>query len=208
MAKGRSTITVLPINRYAPTHFTVGGTANAITLAVPEETLWQSYGDGQMIQWIQNGTNTGATTMNVNGIGTASVVLNTGEALVGGELVNGRPYVAVHDGTNFVLMTPMGMADDGHLFSANGYQKLSNGLIFQWAQTGDGSTGSTGATGSVTFPVTFPNDVFSVLGTGNDTSGATSVRVNTVTTSGFNFQAFTGGTAASFDKLYWFAVGY
>ena len=45
--------------------------------------------------------------------------------------------------------------DSAHTFNANGYQKLSNGLIMQW--------GGFSATGTVTFPVTFPTAVQSIV---------------------------------------------
>lgn len=43
--------------------------------------------------------------------------------------------------------------------SGNGYQKLPGGLIIQWGTSVVGAT-----TGTITFPITFPNSVFTVSG--------------------------------------------
>lgn len=50
-------------------------------------------------------------------------------------------------------------ADFAALYSANGYQKLPGGLIFQWGQS---APINQGASLLISFPLAFPNAVFSV----------------------------------------------
>jgi len=72
--------------------------------------------------------------------------------------------------------------------SADGYITLVGGLIIQWGFWG--TFGGTVSTGSVTFPITFPNNKFTVvtgLYNANDTSMDSLVLNSTVTTSGFTW---------------------
>lgn len=80
-----------------------GGSANAYTLTL--NAPYTAYFDGMMFSCSMPATNTGATTLNVNGIGAATVVDNGG-ALSGGELVSGGVYTFMYNGTNLVLVNP------------------------------------------------------------------------------------------------------
>lgn len=62
--------------------------------------------------FIAAGTNTGATTLNINGIG-AKTVQYAGAALEAGDIVSGRAYLVVYDGTNFQLLNGSTFADSG-----------------------------------------------------------------------------------------------
>lgn len=74
-----------------------------------------------------------------------------------------------------------------------GYQKLPGGLILQWGRDNTGA--------SVTFPIAFPNECFSVVG-----SPSTNVEeyTSSITTTGFYFGSNTGGMFVSC----WIAIGY
>lgn len=90
----------------------------------------------------------------------------------------------------------------------NGYIKFPSwlgGLIIQW---GTGAGGGNSTSSSTTFPITFPNAVYSVVTTpyvaGVDASDVINV-VGSITTSSFLMNYNTSGTAAGFK---WFAIGY
>lgn len=83
-----------------------GGTANAITVALAKSPL--AYAGGFRVQFKATATNTGATTININGIGAKNLqkyTAGTLGALVAGDIVNGGIYEAVYDGTQFQLLT-------------------------------------------------------------------------------------------------------
>lgn len=86
--------------------------------------------------------------------------------------------------------------------SANGQQKLGNGLILKW-----GTTGS--ANGTHSFPTAFPNACLKVVGT--PTTGGSSMAglyINNVTKAGFNkTTAFDEGNPGAYPVGY-FAIGY
>jgi hypothetical protein len=84
----------------------------------------------------------------------------------------------------------------------NGYQIFPSGLIIQWGQFVLPSAGST----SVTFPLTFPNHVWSVVPSqGDSTSYGYPFGADSVTTSGFTATNSTGGILAGTG--YYIAIG-
>lgn len=82
-------------------HGTVGGTANALTLTLTPAIT--SYTLGQTFTFIPTANNSGATTINVSGVGVKNVFIN-GAATTGGELKLGVPVFAQYDGTQFSLI--------------------------------------------------------------------------------------------------------
>jgi len=78
------------------------GTANAYTLTL--NAGYSAYFAGMYIACQIPATNTGASTINVNTIGVASIVNRSGGALGAGELQSGGIYEFRYDGTNFQLM--------------------------------------------------------------------------------------------------------
>lgn len=81
---------------------TAGGTANAQTVSVVPAIT--GYVAGTKVTFAAAATNTGATTISVNSIGTKNIFAN-GAALVGGEIVSGKIYTIVYDGTQFNLQS-------------------------------------------------------------------------------------------------------
>ncbi len=79
------------------------GAANAYTLTL-NETGYSAYFAGMWFACVIVATNTGASTINVNGIGAATITDRGGNALTGGELQAGGIYEFRYDGTNFQLM--------------------------------------------------------------------------------------------------------
>ena len=79
------------------------GSANAIAIAPsPAITAYATY---QEFTFKAAATNTGATTINVNALGTKNIFYN-GAALVGGEILVGVVYKVAYDGTQFNLVSP------------------------------------------------------------------------------------------------------
>jgi len=77
------------------------GTANTIVIS-PTPALTE-YTTRMIIVWLQLVTNTGATTINISGLGAKSVVSVANAALASGDLVAGRVYVGIYDGTSVQL---------------------------------------------------------------------------------------------------------
>lgn len=86
---------------------TSSGSANAITVTVPLSLT--SYSAGQQFSLISNQTVSGATTLNVNGIGAVSVVkYDTGAALNTGDIITNELITVIYDsgsGGRFRLLT-------------------------------------------------------------------------------------------------------
>ena len=77
----------------------VAGT-NAITATLP---VLSAYALGQTFTLIPAVTNTGAVTLNINGIGAIAVTKGTATALAGGEISAGSVYQVTYDGTRFLI---------------------------------------------------------------------------------------------------------
>lgn len=81
---------------------TAGGTANAFTLS-PSPAI-TAYAAGQAFVFLAVGTNTSTVTCAVSGLAAKAVQLS-GSALSSGEIVSGKLYSVVYDGTQFQLET-------------------------------------------------------------------------------------------------------
>lgn len=80
---------------------TDGGAANAYTLT-PSNAL-PGYSNRMIAVFAPTVANTGASTLNVSGLGAKSIVSVSGAALVSGDLAVGTIYLAAYDGTSFRL---------------------------------------------------------------------------------------------------------
>lgn len=86
----------------AETLTTIAGTGDAITgVTVPS---YSALAADFAIRYVPIHDNTTATTINVNGIGAKAITKNGTVALSGGELVTGRAYLLIYDGTRFQLV--------------------------------------------------------------------------------------------------------
>lgn len=80
------------------------GTANAYAVAlVPAAT---AYTGGMTVRFKVANANTGASTLNVNGIGAGTIKNESGGDLMPGDLLANQIAELVHDGTNFRLQSP------------------------------------------------------------------------------------------------------
>lgn len=80
---------------------TVTGTNALIGTSVPPYT---SYVAGMTLSFIPVNTNTGAVTIDVDGLGAKNIFVGNASALAGGELVAGQIAQLQYDGTRFQLM--------------------------------------------------------------------------------------------------------
>lgn len=80
---------------------TSGGSANAQTITLTPAIT--AYVGGQTFRFIAGFTNTGATTLNVNGVG-AKAVRSNNVTCVGGEIIAGLVYTVTYDGTTFFTL--------------------------------------------------------------------------------------------------------
>lgn len=79
------------------------GSANAYVLNFTAS--FQSLTDGIVIYWIPANSNTGASTLNVNGLGVVNVINANGSSLVAGEIVANQPAQVLYKGGNWLLTT-------------------------------------------------------------------------------------------------------
>lgn len=102
---------------------TVGGTANAITVSLSPAI--ESYAAGLKIGFVAPGTNTGSTTINIDGVGAVTIQkVKDGSIadLESGDLVNGGYYEVVRVGSVFQLMSSGGGA-------SGVWEQISSGTI-------------------------------------------------------------------------------
>jgi len=82
-----------------------------------------AYVAGAIISFFAPANNTGPMTINYNGIGAKSLVDYNGLPLVAGQVKAGDFYMANYNGTSFVLLTAVGVAD------SNTYQSSTSGWL-------------------------------------------------------------------------------
>ena len=177
-------------NQTGPT-LTSAGT-NTVTLTYGVSPT--AYVRGDEYVFLAGNTNTGAVTIDVNGLGPINVVTADGQTLQGQELQAGQVIHVYYDGTYFRLESVSRQSN-----IANGYHKMQGGLIFQWGQVTFGG----GTSQATTFPMAFAAvfgvfvqvvepDLQSIFATAGNPS-----------TTGFDCN-----TSASFTgAVYYFAIG-
>ena len=93
--------------------------------------------------------------------------------------------------------------DFGASIAANGYQKLPSGLIIQWGYVSQSSAGQT-----VSFPITFPNALYSIQATIIGTGPANGHKITAQSKASHQLNAYnTSGTAVTINYFY-LAIGY
>ena len=87
--------------------YTGAGTANAQTLTpIGSIEVPDAYLIGMRVRWRPSNNNTGAATIDVDGLGAQTIVQEDGStALAAGNLNTARMSEAWYDGTNFVLVS-------------------------------------------------------------------------------------------------------
>lgn len=102
-----------------------GGTANAVTLTSLYGSPITSYKKGQQFRFRATATNTGAMTINVDGLGAKEVRDIRNIATVAGEIRTDVDTVVTYDGTNFIAQREIERGSN-----ANGeYVKFADGTL-------------------------------------------------------------------------------
>jgi hypothetical protein len=115
---------------------TVSGTDTITGTMTPALT---AYASGQMFYFVAGGANTGAVTLNIDGLGARNVTRHGSVALVAGDILSGEVCVVVYDGTRFQLLNPASYTN----LNVTGVLALAAGtaLLPSLAFTGDTNTG-------------------------------------------------------------------
>ena len=115
---------------------TVTGTDTITGTMTPALT---AYASGQMFYFVAAGANTGAVTLNIDGLGARNVTRHGSVALVAGDILSGEVCVVVYDGTRFQLLNPASYTN----LNVTGVLSLAAGtaLLPSLAFSGDPNTG-------------------------------------------------------------------
>lgn len=128
----------------------VAGT-NTITASItPSPT---AYTAGQTFRFVSAGANTGATTLNINGLGAKNVTKAGAVPLSANDILTGAVYQVVYDGTQFQLgHIPAGTLINTQFFTASGTWTKPAGCnsVFVRVIGGGGGGGGAAATGAAT----------------------------------------------------------
>lgn len=127
------------------------GAANAYAITLSPALT--GHVTGMPIYFKAANANTGASTINVNGLGAIAIKKHGALALAAGDIAAGQIVGVAYDGTNYQIL------GGGDSFSASlalpGYQKLPSGLIIQWGQAVASAQGRALYTMPITFPTAF-----------------------------------------------------
>ena len=82
----------------------LGGSSNAYTFTSPSGHALSAYPSHLLIVAKANHSNTGAATLNVDGLGAKAIVKSASTALSAGDIVSGAIYLLSYDGTNFQIL--------------------------------------------------------------------------------------------------------
>lgn len=93
-----------------------GGTVDVITL---DYTPNVAYTAGLVISFSASGANTGAVTVNCDGLGAKALVGSDGSALIAGDLDTNMYVRAIYDGTRFVCINPARVAFPPYVITAS-----------------------------------------------------------------------------------------
>ena len=122
---------------------TVGGSSNAYTITSASGHAVTSYAAGMIVALRANFTNTGAATLNYDGVGAVAIKKGGATALDAGDFVSGAIYLLVYDGTYWQVVGMLGSGAFQPLDStltAFAAQTTGADLIWYWTGTDAGAT--------------------------------------------------------------------
>lgn len=137
------------LQEQASTLYTDTGLVNAYVIT--PTTVFTAYANGQTFSFLPANTNTGASTLNVNGLGTKAIQFQGG-ALVTGNLSVSAIATVVYNGTSFQLVNPAAQVPRQNI--ASNTTLASPRMATGWSYvTGTGGEGE--LTLAITYPFTF-----------------------------------------------------
>jgi len=138
---------------------TYGGTADAITLTSVNTVALTAVATGDLFRFRATAANTGATTINPDGIVAVACLTVTGVALPANYIRTDVDTVCTYDGTNYIVQRAAEtFIDTGWTYerSENGLMSATNEMINQGPiSTGNGSLFSSSVISFGTLPVSF-----------------------------------------------------
>lgn len=158
------------IQQAAGSYIADTGAANALAIAPANAPA--VYVGGETWRVIPAFVNTGAATINRNGIGLKSMVKPDGSALAAGDIPAAGLIEITYQAAlgKFILLSATNAVNASQFASSigfSGYQKLPSGLILQWAaysltptQTTNCPAGSIWGQATVNWPLSFPNGAY------------------------------------------------
>lgn len=161
-----------------------------------------AYTAGQTYRFVASATNTGAVTLNINGLGAKSITKDGAAALTAGEIRSGAVVEVTYDGTQFqAAKTSLGRLLNVQVFTANGTYTPTAGMqnCIIYCQGGGGGGGGTTATDATHVSLGAPGNA-GALAVGKFTAatiGASqAVTIGAAGTSGVSASGGNGGTTS------------
>lgn len=184
-------------------YLTYGGTANAITLTSSNLIAGTALTTGAKIRFKATATNTGATTINVDGLGAVSCVTPTGVSLPANFIRTDTTTECEYDGTNFVVgrKVESGSNSDGIWTRFENGELACRKIETVTNQAISSATGSLFfGTRTMTFPHVFsgtpvPNSSIFRYGTSASWGGVLTVSTTTVDIIGYDTTSRASGTS-------------
>lgn len=115
----------------------LGSVAGTNTVTATVSPTFAAYTAGQVFRFIAAGSNTGATTININSVGAKNIYKNGSTPLEVGDIISGSLITVIYDGTQFQLQagTGSGGAAAGGSIFVN-YQTVSSNYTIAAGQNG------------------------------------------------------------------------
>ena len=184
------------------------GAANAYAITLtPAPT---AYAKGQTFLFLAANANTGASTLDVNGLGTKTIKTISGADLSANAIVANKIYTVTYDGTNFQIFQPsVGgggggttvAVEDDNVSVSTSVDTLNFGTNLAVVDDGSGQVTITASVGSSSTGEGVLTDV--TVGSNPVTEGDSSSNATTNTTN-FNNMLVEGGTFRFPPGIFWF----
>ncbi len=105
------------------------GTVNEYSVTLTPTISGVSYTTGMVVHFKANSSNTGSATLNVNGLGVATILKNFNVPLVADDIKAGQMVSVMYDGANFQMLSQTGNAVSNN----NNNSGVPSGIIVMWS---------------------------------------------------------------------------
>jgi hypothetical protein len=170
-----------------------------------------AYVDGMDVEFKVGNTNTGASTINVDGLGVKNITGSaTAGTLITGDFVRLRYNIGSGE-FDIVQATAITLSDftgGNQSLIGNGFQKIPGGLIIQW---GTVTVVAHQVLETFSFPLAFPTAAFITMATINRTTSVTGtigIFSNVLSATQFQLMVDADTTTPTNSPVYWYAVGH